>query len=511
MELFAAVTTQKATGAISTVQLFGETSTNILQKIFKPSGNSPASFETGNILVGSILDDNQTIDQVAIGCEGKNSFAIHCHGNTLIVELIMQLLKKLGAKLITAEKLLAKTLNAEGKTNSIAAEAKIIQANAKTLEATKMIACQIDSGLSEKANHWLSNFDSLSLDKIISQAEEVLQATELARPILNGIKVVIAGPPNSGKSTLLNCLCGREKAIVTDIKGTTRDWVTGNCKMGPLYVELFDTAGLDDSLITDQKKNIESELPHSSEKNETPISDSEQNIDAQSQNKIQQLPHPSERDENLSPATNENIDTKFQNRTQQLPHPSNPDETLSPATNESIDTQSQNRTQQLPHPSDRDENLSPATNESIDAQSQNKTRQLLRSADIIMLVLDSSEPPELLNDQLKNAFCADFFAQNAQKLLLILNKSDLNPGFDPKNLPQTLQKCLKISAESAKNTEKIPEMIKNMLKISLNFDPSAAICTTTRQKNLMNRIISSKTKPKTLPVITELLNGEIFV
>jgi tRNA modification GTPase len=54
----------------------------------------------------------------------------------------------------------------------------------------------------------------------------------------------LAGPPNTGKSTLLNCLAGRQKAIVTDIKGTTRDWVSAECRIGPLYIELIDTAGM---------------------------------------------------------------------------------------------------------------------------------------------------------------------------------------------------------------------------------------------------------------------------
>ena len=59
---------------------------------------------------------------------------------------------------------------------------------------------------------------------------------------------MIAGPANSGKSTLLNCLAGREKSIVADIPGTTRDWVSATCISGPLAMEIFDTAGLDESL-----------------------------------------------------------------------------------------------------------------------------------------------------------------------------------------------------------------------------------------------------------------------
>ncbi|UCE46254.1 MAG: 50S ribosome-binding GTPase, partial [Phycisphaerales bacterium] len=63
-----------------------------------------------------------------------------------------------------------------------------------------------------------------------------------------GCTVVLTGPPNSGKSTLLNYLAGRQKAIVTDVRGTTRDWVEAECRIGPLSVTLFDTAGLEPEL-----------------------------------------------------------------------------------------------------------------------------------------------------------------------------------------------------------------------------------------------------------------------
>ncbi len=76
----------------------------------------------------------------------------------------------------------------------------------------------------------------------------ILENSQTAKLIINGCKAAIAGPPNTGKSTLLNCLAGRQKAIVTDIKGTTRDWVSARCRIGPLSVEFVDTAGLDEEL-----------------------------------------------------------------------------------------------------------------------------------------------------------------------------------------------------------------------------------------------------------------------
>ncbi len=121
--------------------------------------------------------------------------------------------------------------------------------NAKTLQGTKILANQIDAGLSNKAQGWLSDIDNASLDKIKAEAVRILQASQTAKLIISGCTAVLTGPPNSGKSTLLNCLAGRQKAIVTDIKGTTRDWIEATCQIGSLSIMLIDTAGLEDGLV----------------------------------------------------------------------------------------------------------------------------------------------------------------------------------------------------------------------------------------------------------------------
>jgi tRNA modification GTPase len=105
------------------------------------------------------------------------------------------------------------------------------------------------------------NIEKTSLVKIKAEAKRILNNSYVAKPIIFGVKVVLAGPVNSGKSTLLNYLAGRQKAIVTDIAGTTRDYVTADCKVGPLYVEFVDTAGIDRGRRTveriAQKRSVE--------------------------------------------------------------------------------------------------------------------------------------------------------------------------------------------------------------------------------------------------------------
>ena len=114
MRTFAAVMTGKGTGAISTIQVFGDSAEDVIKKIFKPAGSKPAIFKAGKILLGTISNGDETIDQVTIGCEGEKNYAINCHGNPLIVADIMQLLRQHGANLITTEQLLSKILSAQG-------------------------------------------------------------------------------------------------------------------------------------------------------------------------------------------------------------------------------------------------------------------------------------------------------------------------------------------------------------------------------------------------------------
>jgi tRNA modification GTPase len=257
MKTFAAVMTGKGVGAISTIQVFGGSAKSIIKKIFTPAGSKPAALKTGKIYLGTISNGSGIIDQVTVGCESAEAIAIHCHGNPLIVADIMRLLQQHGAKLLSAEQLLAKILTALKPADTIALEAKLTLPRAKTIQGTKIIVNQINAGLSKTAAEWLKNSKALSLDQIRAETGRILKNSKPAKLIIYGCTAALIGPPNTGKSTLLNYLAGKQKAIVTDIEGTTRDWVSARCQIEPLSIELIDTAGLDEKLAAAPENVIE--------------------------------------------------------------------------------------------------------------------------------------------------------------------------------------------------------------------------------------------------------------
>ena len=393
MSIFAAVITGKGTGAISTIQIFGDSAEAVLKKIFKSTGTEPAKYETGKILLGTITDGTEIVDQVTIGCEGQDTFTINCHGNPLIVEMIMQLLQHHGAILLTAEQLLSKLFTAQQYTDTITVEAKLAQAKARTLQGTKIITNQIDAGLTKKARDWLENIDEISLEKIKVEAIEILQKSQSAKLIMYGCTAVLTGPPNSGKSTLLNCLAGRQKAIVTDIKGTTRDWVSARCQIGPLSVKLIDTAGLDEKL--------------------------------------------------------------------------------------------------------------PELKGTIEKAAREKTTEILERADLVVFVIDNSQPAEELNNCLLKKI-AD------KQVITILNKSDLPAQFDAGRLPKILSNTVQISAKEGTGIENLHEKIRRTSGTA-DFDLQQPVCFTGRQEKLLKQLKNAKSKQQASSIITELLNGQLRV
>jgi tRNA modification GTPase len=248
MDVWAAVMTGPGAGAIATIQVFGAAAEGVLGEVFRTKGNKTFERRTGRILLGSIVDGDETVDEVTIGCEGPQTFALHCHGNPLIVARIMRLLRQQGVQPIPADQMLLQVMTAQEPRDAIRIEARLALTTVKTIEGAALIMHQTKAGLAQKLRQWRDSLPSITVEQIAAEAGQILQDSEPARLMISGCTIALVGPPNTGKSTLLNTLAGREKAIVTDLPGTTRDWVSAEIHIPPLAATLIDTAGLDSTL-----------------------------------------------------------------------------------------------------------------------------------------------------------------------------------------------------------------------------------------------------------------------
>ncbi len=259
MTCYAALTTSKSCTAIAAVEILGAKAGNFAAKIFKPANNKKPDFMQGSFYHGQIFSDEQIIDDVVIACQGNDNITINCHGNPLIVKNILAILKGLGVKIIAPEKFLQLKSQNIYQPDTIAIESLMMHPLAKSIDGIKIIMNQSSVGLKKWAQAMLYNVEKTDDVKIRHQSLIVLQNSRIADLLINGIKVVLTGPPNSGKSTLLNCIAGQSKSIVSDIEGTTRDWVSVQCMIKSYFTEFIDTAGISPALAAGGKIDSQSQ------------------------------------------------------------------------------------------------------------------------------------------------------------------------------------------------------------------------------------------------------------
>ena len=275
-ETIVALATPSGAGAIAIIRLSGKDAITIAADVFQSvSGKDITKQKTHTIHLGHITDNGKIYDQVLLSIfkgpnsyTGENVIEISCHGSTFIQQQIIQLLLRKGAKMAQAgEFTLRAFLN--GKLDLSQAEA-VADLIASDNEASHQIAMQqMRGGFSNeiaKLREELLNFASLIeleldfaeedvefadrtqfhelLERIEFVLKRLIDSFAVGNVIKNGIPVAIVGEPNVGKSTLLNALLNEERAIVSDIAGTTRDTIEDELVINGIGFRFIDTAGI---------------------------------------------------------------------------------------------------------------------------------------------------------------------------------------------------------------------------------------------------------------------------
>lgn len=281
----AAVATAPGEGAIAVIRISGPDAFPITEKIFS---RSIKEFKTHTAHYGSILKaDGALLDTVLLlimkgpnSYTGEDSIEISCHGGQLITRRVLERIFEAGAlPAQPGEFSLRAYLN--GKLDLAQAEAVQELIAAKSELALENAERQLQGALSEKISTfqkqltdiaaileaWVDfpedDLEFAAMDTIIAQLESLstqmtkLQATfHDGKALHEGLSLCLAGSPNVGKSSLMNALLGTDRAIVTEIAGTTRDLLEEDLRLGPLHFKLIDTAGIRDTEETVEKEGI---------------------------------------------------------------------------------------------------------------------------------------------------------------------------------------------------------------------------------------------------------------
>lgn len=268
-----ALATAPGVGAIAVIRLSGKDAITLCNQVFK--GKDLEKADSHTIHFGTIRDGDKIVDEVLVSLfvapksfTKENVVEISCHGSNYIVREIIQLFLKHGARLARAGEF-TKRAFMNGQFDLAQAEAVADLINADSEAAHKAALNQMRGGFSQeirKLREELIHFASMieleldfveedvefasreDLEKLIKSLLKVIQALissfHLGNVIKNGVPTVIAGKPNAGKSTLLNALLNEEKAIVSDIPGTTRDSIEDEINIGGVSFRFIDTAGI---------------------------------------------------------------------------------------------------------------------------------------------------------------------------------------------------------------------------------------------------------------------------
>ena len=279
-DTIAAIATSFGEGGIGIIRVSGEDAFNIADKIFVPFDKSKENinieeYKSHTLTYGIIKDNDDVIDEVLLSvmkaprtytCE--NVIEINCHGGKASVKRVLNTVLKNGAR-IAENGEFTKRAFLNGRIDLSKAEAVIEIINAKTDAGHKMAVNRLEGKLKEKIDEYRNDIITMtahieaSIDypehddetmtynmieertkELIVKIEKLLKTADTGRIVKEGIKTVILGKPNVGKSSILNILLNEDRAIVSDIAGTTRDVLKEHLNINGIALNIVDTAGI---------------------------------------------------------------------------------------------------------------------------------------------------------------------------------------------------------------------------------------------------------------------------
>ena len=281
--------TVPGTGAISVIRVSGPEAHSVADKVIRCRRGNISDAKGYTIRFGTVLDaDGGVIDEVLVSVfrapysyTGENSVEISCHASSYIVTCVMDMLYAAGARaadpgeftqraylngkmdlaqaeavadVIASQNAAAHRIAFKQMKGGFSSELKTMRG--ELLELVSLMELELDFSEEEVEFADRTRLDSL-LEQIITHVSKLIDSFRLGNAIKNGVPVAIAGATNTGKSTLLNALLGEDRAIVSDVHGTTRDTIEETLNIGGVLFRFIDTAGLRETEEVVEKIGIE--------------------------------------------------------------------------------------------------------------------------------------------------------------------------------------------------------------------------------------------------------------